>query len=140
MKLSHIIILCIAIASLAIGGTLLWFPQFFTQKTSTQSYETPIPTYTSTYTPDQVIAIVQAQYPACYKSEIASIDASGVFRHRTVNTPTSISATYIGGFRGKWKIIVSCPFSYRLYPSSSAVKVKLYFYEDDGSLAGPYKP
>ena len=47
------------------------------------------------YKADQVIAIAQAKYPACYKRENLGEDSSGIFRYTDVQTPPSITARWV---------------------------------------------
>jgi hypothetical protein len=132
-------ILVAAVALLAVGITLA-----FTLRAPEQTSESQpdIPRYTA----DQVIAIVQAEYPACFKKELIGQDVGGIFRYIEVNTPPIISVkpSYMldlyermrvaerGGSTAVWEVTVRCPFGYH-FRDYTRSKV-LYFYEWDGSL------
>lgn len=104
----------------------------------TQSEQTP--TYTTpTYTADQVIAIARAKYPVGFKQEIIGQDSGGLFRSRTVETPTMISVTYIGGSGGAWEVKISLPRGYHFEDRTYGTKT-LYFYESNSSLRDTYYP
>lgn len=132
IKPLYVILLVAGVALLAVGATLL-----ITQQSSEQTPASQPDI--QRYTADQVIAIAQAQYPTCFKRERIGEDAGGMFLYRTVDTPSSISVTYIGGSRGAWKVKISCPFGYRLGDYAYVSKT-LYFYESDGTLRKTYYP
>lgn len=97
--------------------------------------------YVPKYSADQVIKVVKAQYPACFKQERTGTDADGMFLYRTVETPTQISVQFIGGSKGTWKVTIICPYSYRLgAPSSQVTSLTSYFWESDGALHRGYIP
>ena len=90
------------------------------------------------YTADQVIAVVQAQYPACFEPEVAPVvpptDSLGFGNmvYREVSESPSISVNYIGGSTSVWKVTVNCPRGYKFKDGTSSKA--LHFYESDGSL------
>lgn len=93
------------------------------------------------YNVNQVISIVQAQYPVAYKHQSTGKDASGMFIYVDVQTPPSISASFIGGTRGAWRVEIKAPPTYFLARPLSGISSKtLYFYESNGSLGEIYYP
>lgn len=120
IKPLYAVLLVAAVVLLVVGVTL-----YFTWETPEQTSQPQ--SYTPTYTADQVIAIAQAQYPACFN------------RDRTVDTPSSISVKHIGGSRGAWRVEISCPARYFHNDYSMGTKT-LYFYESDGTLRKTYYP
>ena len=97
--------------------------------------------YVPKYSADQVIAVVKAQYPACFKRERTGTDASGMFQYTTLDTPPQISVQFVGGSKGAWKVIITCPYGYRLASLTSQVtSLTAYFWESDGALHQGYIP
>jgi len=85
--------------------------------------------YVPRYTADQVITVVRAQYPVCFKTERVGQDA------RTVDTPTQISVQFVGGTSHAWKATITCPLGYRMRVVAGTTTIWLvYFWESDGSL------
>ena len=91
--------------------------------------------YVPKYSADQVIAVVRAQYPTCFKRERTGMDASGMFQYRTVDTPTQISVQFVGGTTHAWKAIITCPQDYTMPIGAREARGWIvYFWETDGSL------
>jgi hypothetical protein len=121
---------------------LVGMPLIFTACASTESTTISTPTqYTPKYSADQVIDVVKAQYPSCFKRERTGTDANGMFQYNTVDTPTLISVQFIGGSKGAWKFTVTCPSGYYLvHASSGAISLTGYFWESDGGLYNKFIP
>ena len=96
--------------------------------------------YVPKYTADQVIAVVKAQYPACFKREGTGMDASGMFQYRTVDTATQISVQFVGGTSHAWKATITCPQGYTMQIGTNITGLVVYFWETDGSLRQGYVP
>ena len=102
-----------------------------------------------TYSQNQVISIVQAQYPVCFKHELVGVDANGIYRYTILQTPTLLTAAFKGfsPYRdnsgktvssGVWEVLVNCPPGYFLFTyNSGKYSQVVYFYEYDGSLRYP---
>jgi hypothetical protein len=118
----------------------IWIPLILTACSSTES-TISTPTQYNKYSADQVIDVVKAQYPACFKRERTGTDAGGMFQYTTLDTPSQISVQFIGGSKGAWKVTITCPHSYRLgAPSSQVISLTCYFWEIDGGLHQGYIP
>jgi len=97
-------------------------------------YESPsTPIDKPEYTADQVVTVAKAQFTSCFKREMVGQDAGGIMRYHTVETPTIISAQYLGDSR--WQVKIICSPGYRLIdPYNTVTSATLYFYESDGTL------
>lgn len=111
MKITYLFIIATVIAILMV------MPLF---GCSTPSIEAPAPD-TPKYSPDQVIYIVQAQYPVSWSR------MGGQYRE----TPSIITVSYSGS--GVWDVTVSAPTGFMHKDWTSRAKI-LHFYEEDGSL------
>ena len=97
--------------------------------------------YVPKYSADQVISVVKAQYPICFKRERTGTDASGMFQYATLDTPSQISVQFIGGSKGAWKVTIASPYSYSLGSLNSGIASQTgYFWESDGALHQGYIP
>ena len=84
---------------------------------------------THVYTADQVILIVQEQYPTTYRRVGLGTEIEDM------ETPPSITVAYVGGSRGVWGVQLSAPAGCSLEKPFSYVHVKtMYFHETDGTL------
>lgn len=91
--------------------------------------------YVPKYSANQVIDVVRAQYPTCFKREETGWDAGGMMRYTTVDTPTQISVQFVGGTAHAWRATITCPPGYYIYIGTSTARVWIvYFWETDGSL------
>ncbi len=131
IKPLYAVLLVTALVLLAVGVTL-----YFTWEAPEQTSQPQ--SYTPTYTADQVIAIAQAKYPACFKQELIGQDSGGMFRYQTVDTPTQISVQFVGGTSHAWKVVITCPVRYLLQDRTTGKT--LYFWETDGALHNTFYP
>jgi len=91
--------------------------------------------YVPKYSANQVIDVVRAQYPTCFKRERTGTDASGMFQYTTLDTPTQISVQFVGGTSHAWKATITCPPGYTIPIGASRARAwQVYFWETDGSL------
>jgi len=92
--------------------------------------------YVPKYSADQVITIVRAQYPTCFKQEWSEVDG----RFRTLDTSSQISVQFVGGTSHAWKATITCPSGYHLkIGAGQARQWVVYFWETDGSLRQGYE-
>ena len=96
--------------------------------------------YIPRYSADQVIAVVKAQYPACFRQERTGTDASGMFQYKIVDTPTQVSVQFVGGTSHAWKATITCPQGYTMQMGTKIFSLEVYFWETDGSLRQGYTP
>ena len=77
------------------------------------------------YTADQVIAVVKAKYPYCFRRGTLSMDSPPFAQ-------SSISVTFVPSGR-YWECYVKCPDGYAIvgFPGT---RITSYFLESDGSL------
>lgn len=134
IKPLYIVLLVTGVALLAVGVTLAFTLQAPEQTSESQS---DIPRYTA----DQVIAIVQAKYPACFKmvGEAATPPAISIElapkRIASRQGRIDLLAEDPPQFSVVWKVTVTCPPMYFLpYPDLGTKNKTLYFYECDSSL------